>query len=683
MKTLIKYLLIVSLTVAATVLAFGVFDLCHALEFTPTWPWVMFHDYSSYIYTTGYTAAQQQQIADLGAGMWDIKYIYTPNGQSELAAIKALNPNFLVFAYYAHTHIPVADVSTSFPFWDTYDSILDGEEAKTTDGSCVPAWPGPPDAVSMNWQGLLPATGSKTYDEDTMIEIIRLWEDYSLSQAVVPDGVQLDYIYDRDKGFYEWPDDITANGELDMDQDGTTYDAPDSQEIQAFEDFQTDFVDSLHAVMGDSFIIVANGSGAYEDNGWPNLAGRLDGQLYELFPDLASLAIDARETIDMVHDGYTNWYGEARSMTWSLLFLAPGTPLNTTDPLSDAMAARVGSMIWQTPWAVVYDPGTGHVYEDPQQSYFAGAGQPTGSITKTLPGDGSVEYSRAFDGGTARYIVEADNTTVTATWEPTPATNGAAIAANDFYTIEAGGTLSVSAPGPLANDQDPEDDALTLETAILGPYHASSFTLNSDGSFTYENDGNSTYWSSLQAAGISPFEGDIIQTFTRDAGSGGGSFSFIAITVTPTDTTTPPDVVPQAPSEVTVDEGVRRYEWYNVDPADAPTFEFTVEQVSHMYLYIRGEAASGGVMNTWWRPSGRPTTDRTRLEFLTSDDAAGTAPHTDLKGNVAPTVGRYSFAATNAGVPAFVMPGEVQIEMTTTGGGPWAVVTVVLVPLGP
>lgn len=58
------------------------------------------------------------------------------------------------------------------------------------------------------------------------------------------------------------------------------------------------------------------------------------------------------------------------------------------------------------------------------------------------------------------------------------------VAVDDFYGMVQGGTLSVAAPGVLANDSDPDDDPMTVEL-VAGPAHASSFQLQADGSFTY------------------------------------------------------------------------------------------------------------------------------------------------------------------------------------------------------
>lgn len=61
--------------------------------------------------------------------------------------------------------------------------------------------------------------------------------------------------------------------------------------------------------------------------------------------------------------------------------------------------------------------------------------------------------------------------------------NEAPLAADDSYTVNEGATLSVSAPGVLENDTDPDGDPLTaaLDSAPGG----GSLNLNADGSFNY------------------------------------------------------------------------------------------------------------------------------------------------------------------------------------------------------
>lgn len=63
--------------------------------------------------------------------------------------------------------------------------------------------------------------------------------------------------------------------------------------------------------------------------------------------------------------------------------------------------------------------------------------------------------------------------------------NGAPVAVEDAYEMMESTTLTVAAPGVLANDSDPEGDALYARLRT-SPEHAYFFALNADGSFTYE-----------------------------------------------------------------------------------------------------------------------------------------------------------------------------------------------------
>lgn len=65
-----------------------------------------------------------------------------------------------------------------------------------------------------------------------------------------------------------------------------------------------------------------------------------------------------------------------------------------------------------------------------------------------------------------------------------PPINQPPLATDDFYGLTEAGSLSVAAPGILANDNDPDNNPLTVEL-VTGPAHATSFQLNPDGSFSY------------------------------------------------------------------------------------------------------------------------------------------------------------------------------------------------------
>ncbi|HEY3052840.1 MAG TPA: Ig-like domain-containing protein [Thermoanaerobaculia bacterium] len=101
---------------------------------------------------------------------------------------------------------------------------------------------------------------------------------------------------------------------------------------------------------------------------------------------------------------------------------------------------------------------------------------------------------------------------------PLPNCNQPPVANNDSYTVAEGGTLNVAAPGVLGNDVDPDGDPITA-VLVSGPAHASSFTLNANGSFTYVHDGGETTSDSF--------------TYRASDGASTSNVATVSITVTP------------------------------------------------------------------------------------------------------------------------------------------------------
>jgi VCBS repeat-containing protein len=129
--------------------------------------------------------------------------------------------------------------------------------------------------------------------------------------------------------------------------------------------------------------------------------------------------------------------------------------------------------------------------------------------------DGSETTSDSFTYQASDGVATSNTATVSITITPV---NDPPVANNDTYTVAEGGTLNQSAPGVLGNDTDP--DSLTL-TAVLvsGPAHASSFTLNADGSFSYVHDGSETVSDSF--------------TYRANDGSLNSNVATVNITITP------------------------------------------------------------------------------------------------------------------------------------------------------
>ena len=108
-----------------------------------------------------------------------------------------------------------------------------------------------------------------------------------------------------------------------------------------------------------------------------------------------------------------------------------------------------------------------------------------------LNADGSFSYTPAQDfNGADTFTYKAndgslDSNVATVTIAIKPA-NNAPVATNDFYNTDNETTLTVDAPGILANDNDIDTPISSLTaTLVTGPSHAASFNLNPDGSFSY------------------------------------------------------------------------------------------------------------------------------------------------------------------------------------------------------
>jgi VCBS repeat-containing protein len=138
---------------------------------------------------------------------------------------------------------------------------------------------------------------------------------------------------------------------------------------------------------------------------------------------------------------------------------APGVLANDSDPQGDPLSA-----------AVVSGPANG---------------------TLTLNADGSLSYTpNAGFTGTDSFSYQASDgtnlsneaTVMIDVQAATPVVRNV-VGVNDRYTLEQDTTLSITAPGVLANDTDGDGDPLTA-VLFSGVQHG-SLTLNTDGSFEY------------------------------------------------------------------------------------------------------------------------------------------------------------------------------------------------------
>ena len=386
----------------------------------PQWPWMMFHDWTSGISTglADYTNAEVAQIAALNAGLWNIRYIYTTNGQLELARILAVNPDFKIMAYFKHTHAPVADIDNDdFPFWGAYDDIVSDDLALDTAASAVIAWSALDTEVD-NWVDLMPGEDSKTYRKTTVLdEIVALFKTYLDDEAtwpIDPIWIQLDYINKVSQGYNVF----TGGAALDMDQDATVY-ASDAGEIAAYTDFQNDFLTELQGAMGADFRIMVNGNAGYPVNGEITMMGKAHGATMENFPDLPGAVFNDGDTINQLKNHYNNFFINIPGQFYTVLYLDELQSLTNTSATHFANANRACSMIWLVPWTRLADGGASPpiVFVDPQRDTWApNAGQPVAHVKYSTTAAGVRTFSREFQGGVAKIEISANDLTITATW---------------------------------------------------------------------------------------------------------------------------------------------------------------------------------------------------------------------------------------------------------------------------
>ncbi|HTD67739.1 MAG TPA: tandem-95 repeat protein, partial [Candidatus Limnocylindria bacterium] len=173
-----------------------------------------------------------------------------------------------------------------------------------------------------------------------------------------------------------------------------------------------------------------------------------------------------------------------------LTVTVPGVLGNDSDPDGDALTA-----------AIFTAPAHGTVTLNPNGSFvYRPAANYTGTDTFTY---------RANDGKT-----NSAAATVTITISPL---NDAPVARDDAYTTPADTTLTVAAPGVLANDSDVENNPLSA-LLVGSPTHG-SVTLNANGSFTYVPATN--------------YSGMDVFTYKASDGSATSGVATVTITVVP------------------------------------------------------------------------------------------------------------------------------------------------------
>jgi|GEM_PF-2294659 len=225
---------------------------------------------------------------------------------------------------------------------------------------------------------------------------------------------------------------------------------------------------------------------------------------------------------------------------------------------------------------------------DPAVSLDAGAST-TGRFTYTTD---------ASDAPAVDLTVTSQNDTETRTVAVTEADrNDPPAAAADAYSVAENGTLSVDAPGVLANDDDPNGDPLSA-AVVDGP---------ADGSLDLRGNGSFTYAPTPGFTGVDSF------SYEASDGNGGADDAAVTITVTEQPTPSPSFEVQITGTNAPVTEGETLSVAVRVENAGAAagTQSITLESIDGTAVDARSIALDAGGETTL------------TLEWPTTDGDAG------------------------------------------------------------
>src|SRR6266516_4266113 len=219
-------------------------------------------------------------------------------------------------------------------------------------------------------------------------------------------------------------------------------------------------------------------------------------------PDLAVTNADSGNVSVLLGSG-TGSFGAATN------FAAGSTPTSVAvgDFNADGKPDLAVTNLDSNNVSVLLGSGTGSF--GTATNFAAGSG-PTSVAVGDFNADGKPDLAVAN--------VNSDNVSVLLN---STVTNQAPTATNDAYTVAEDTPLTVAAPGVLANDTDPDGDALSAALAS-GPSHG-TLTLNANGSFTYTPAANFngsdsfTYRASDGATASNPATVSITVTALNDA----------------------------------------------------------------------------------------------------------------------------------------------------------------------
>lgn len=370
------------------------------------YPDPVFFDWSGRLTSDGYTAEQQQQIAQLGVGIWPAQRVLNSLGADQIAQIRLCNPDFVVLCLWNPMVVDAEEIGAEFPFSNDLRAIYLDHLAQHLDGTPVRRFPDNPGLpAELYWLNPGVETGEPPYDlglfEQYLAAIERL---LGLFPATTCEG----FVY-RDQ-FKPGPLVSTIltdlYGPVDLDQDGIA-NATDEDEQLAWYRWQLDLVTAIRNRFGPDFIQIGQGSMHLPGSGCDQaMAEAHNGVVIGSFPPSAP-GEGALEMTKLTNLYDNAWSEPVRGRRWYIILMEQEpTP-------EDWVQARIASMLFHTAYT--------------RQSSFSSAmyaddhGIESGKSVNDLlvfGDEATTTYQRTYHLGQAKVIADLATGRITASWTP-------------------------------------------------------------------------------------------------------------------------------------------------------------------------------------------------------------------------------------------------------------------------